>query len=86
MCHPLSLSKVDVSFVMEPEQNRIAAECFCKLDGKTGVEMEALTGVNIALLTLFDMCKALDPAMRIEQVCVVNKQGGKTGDWNRESA
>lgn len=85
LCHPLALSKVDISFALESEQNRIAVQCFCKLDGKTGVEMEALTGVNIALLTLFDMCKALDPAMRIEQVCVLNKQGGKTGDWQRSA-
>ncbi|MBT80392.1 MAG: cyclic pyranopterin monophosphate synthase MoaC [Alteromonadaceae bacterium] len=84
LCHPLPLTKVDIGFTAEPEQNRIHTTCFCKVSGKTGVEMEALTGVNIALLTLFDMCKALDPAMRIEGVRVLQKRGGKTGDWEAE--
>ncbi|MED5236295.1 MAG: cyclic pyranopterin monophosphate synthase MoaC, partial [Pseudomonadota bacterium] len=53
----------------------------CKLSGKTGVEMEALTGVNVALLTLFDMCKAIDPGMHMEGVRVLEKKGGKTGYW-----
>lgn len=83
LCHPLALSKVDVRFNIDKENNRIEAECFCKLSGKTGVEMEALTGVNIALLTLFDMCKAIDPAMRIDNVRVVEKKGGKTGHWQQ---
>lgn len=77
LCHPLALSKVDIEFQVEPENGRIKATCFCKLSGKTGVEMEALTGVNIALLTLFDMCKAIDPAMHIEGVKVLEKSVGK---------
>lgn len=83
LCHPLALSKVDIRFDIDKENSRIKAECYCKLSGKTGVEMEALTGVNIALLTLFDMCKAIDPAMRIENVRVVEKKGGKTGHWQQ---
>lgn len=83
LCHPLALSKVDLKFDIDKESSRIKAECYCKLSGKTGVEMEALTGVNIALLTLFDMCKAIDPAMRIENVRVVEKKGGKTGHWQQ---
>ena len=85
LCHPLALSKVDVKFEIQTAQSRIKVQCWCKLNGQTGVEMEALTGVNIALLTLFDMCKALDPGMRIEDVCVTDKQGGKTGHWRRDT-
>lgn len=84
LCHPLALSKVDVNFEIEPAQSRIRATCFCKLSGKTGVEMEALTGVNVALLTLFDMCKAIDPAMRLEGIKVLEKKGGKTGHWTSQ--
>lgn len=85
LCHPLALSKVDIQFEVQPELKRIEARCFCKLAGKTGVEMEALTGVNIALLTLFDMCKALDPGMQMDNIRVLNKQGGKTGLWENPS-
>lgn len=84
LCHPLALSKVDVNFEIEPAQSRIRATCFCKLSGKTGVEMEALTGVNVALLTLFDMCKAIDPAMRLDGIKVLEKKGGKTGYWTSQ--
>lgn len=85
LCHPLALSKVDVNFHIDSENNRIQATCYCKLSGKTGVEMEALTGVNVALLTLFDMCKAIDPTMHIEGVRVLDKKGGKTGHWQNVS-
>lgn len=85
LCHPLALSKVDINFQIDSEKNRIQATCYCKLSGKTGVEMEALTGVNVALLTLFDMCKAIDPAMHIEGVRVLEKKGGKTGHWQSEN-
>ncbi len=81
LCHPLALSKVDINFEIEVEHKRIKARCYCKLSGKTGVEMEALTGVNVALLTLFDMCKAIDPSMHMEGVRVLEKKGGKTGHW-----
>lgn len=81
LCHPLMLSKVQVDFELDVEQNRIRIEARCKLDGKTGVEMEALTAVSVAALTLFDMCKAVDPAMVIEDIRVLSKEGGKTGPW-----
>tara|TARA_R110000787_G_scaffold94518_1_gene197259 strand:+ start:1315 stop:1791 length:477 start_codon:yes stop_codon:yes gene_type:complete len=83
LCHPLMLSKVQVDFELQPEQNRVRIEAMCKLDGKTGVEMEALTAISVAALTLFDMCKAVDPGMTIEGICVLNKTGGKTGPWQR---
>ncbi len=85
LCHPLALSKVDIQFDVQPESGRIEVRCFCKLAGKTGVEMEALTGVNVALLTLFDMCKALDPGMQMDNIRVLEKQGGKTGKWENPS-
>ena len=85
LCHPLALSKVDINFDIQADQNRIQATCYCKLSGKTGVEMEALTGVNVALLTLFDMCKAIDPGMHMEGVRVLEKKGGKTGHWQSET-
>lgn len=83
LCHPLMLSKVQVDFELQPQQNRVRIEAMCKLDGKTGVEMEALTAVSVAALTLFDMCKAVDPGMTIQGICVLNKAGGKTGPWQR---
>ncbi|WP_419812276.1 cyclic pyranopterin monophosphate synthase MoaC [Bacterioplanoides sp.] len=81
LCHPLMLSKVAVEFQPEPEQNRVRIESLCKLTGQTGVEMEALTAVSVTALTLFDMCKAVDPGMEISSVRVLEKQGGKTGHW-----
>lgn len=81
LCHPLMLTKVKVNFDAEPENNRVRIESLCKLAGKTGVEMEALTSVSVAALTLFDMCKAVDPGMVIDGVRVLEKQGGKTGHW-----
>lgn len=83
LCHPLMLSKVQVDFELQPQQNRVRIEAMCKLDGKTGVEMEALTAISVAALTLFDMCKAVDPGMTIEGICVLSKTGGKTGAWQR---
>ncbi|TWH76774.1 cyclic pyranopterin phosphate synthase [Azomonas agilis] len=81
LCHPLMLSKVQVELTAEPEQQRVHIEARCRLDGKTGVEMEALTAASVAALTLYDMCKAVDPAMTIEHLRVREKTGGKTGHW-----
>ncbi len=81
LCHPLLLSKVGVELTLEADQQRVRIETLCKLDGKTGVEMEALTAASVAALTLFDMCKAVDPKMRIEGTRVLEKTGGKSGDW-----
>ncbi|MDP2547761.1 MULTISPECIES: cyclic pyranopterin monophosphate synthase MoaC [unclassified Oceanobacter] len=81
LCHPLMLSKVAVDFAPQPEQNRIRITSYCKLTGQTGVEMEALTAVSVAALTLFDMCKAVDPGMTLGGIRVLEKLGGKTGHW-----
>ena len=81
LCHPLMLSRVQVEFAVRDDGVRIQAEC--KLDGKTGVEMEALTAVSVAALTVYDMCKAVDPGMEIGAIRVLSKDGGKTGPWER---
>ncbi len=81
LCHPLALSKVALSFQIDTELSRIHVTAMCKLTGKTGVEMEALTAVSVACLTLFDMCKAADPCMEIQGIRVLEKTGGKTGHW-----
>jgi len=81
LCHPLMLSKVGVELELQATDKRVRIETRCKLDGKTGVEMEALTAASITALTLFDMCKAVDPSMRIEGLKVLEKVGGKTGHW-----
>ncbi|TPD55976.1 MAG: cyclic pyranopterin monophosphate synthase MoaC [Thalassolituus maritimus] len=83
LCHPLMLSKVAVDFDVEPDNSRIRVHSLCRLTGQTGVEMEALTAVSVATLTLFDMCKAVDPGMIIEGIKVLEKSGGKTGHWER---
>lgn len=81
MCHPLMLTKAKVYFEFNEEEKSISATCLVKLSGKTGVEMEALTGVNVALLTIYDMCKAIDKGMVISDVHLVKKSGGKSGDF-----
>lgn len=86
MCHPLMLSKCTVDFTMHPESLSIEACCIVKVSGQTGVEMEALTGVNLALLTIYDMCKAMDKGMKITNVRLIEKQGGKSGHYKREEA
>lgn len=81
LCHPLMLSKVAVEFEAQPEHNRVRIESLCKLAGQTGVEMEALTAASVTALTLFDMCKAVDKAMVISGIRVLEKEGGKTGHY-----
>lgn len=80
MCHPLLLTHVDVTFDLRPEQNAIEITATVKTTGKTGVEMEALTAVNVAALTIYDMAKAVDRGMRIQDVRLIRKTGGKSGD------
>ncbi|MBC3767394.1 cyclic pyranopterin monophosphate synthase MoaC [Neptunicella marina] len=84
LCHPLALSKVQLDFELQPENSRVRIQSLCKLAGQTGVEMEALTAVSVAALTLFDMCKAADKSMRIDGIRVLSKQGGKSGDWSAD--
>lgn len=81
MCHPLSLTNAKVSFMTDEEACSITAVCTAVTDGKTGVEMEALTGVSVALLTIYDMCKAIDKRMEIKDIRLVEKTGGKSGDF-----
>ena len=81
LCHPLMLTKVKIDFEPQAEQNRVRITAMCKLAGQTGVEMEALTAVSVSALTLFDMCKAVDPAMQIEGIRALEKIGGKSGHW-----
>ena len=81
MCHPLSLTNAKVSFRIDEEACSITAVCTAVTDGKTGVEMEALTGVAVTLLTIYDMCKAIDKRMEIKDIRLVEKTGGKSGDF-----
>jgi cyclic pyranopterin phosphate synthase len=83
LCHPLMLTSVEVSFQLEPDNALVQIEATCKVSGKTGVEMEALTAVSVAALTIYDMCKAVDRAMEIRGVTLLQKTGGKSGDWQR---
>ena len=81
MCHLLNLTNAKLVFRMEPEMQEIHAFCTVKTDGKTGVEMEALTGVSVALLTIYDMCKAIDKRMVLSDIHLVEKSGGKSGHF-----
>ena len=83
LCHPLMLTKVTVDLTPQPP-DRVEIEATVKLTGQTGVEMEALTAVSIAALTVYDMCKAADRAMRIADIRVTNKAGGKSGEFEAE--
>lgn len=83
MCHPLLLSKCSVDFEVNETENTIKALCTVKIKGQTGVEMEALTGVSVALLTIYDMCKAIDKRMEISDVHLEYKAGGKSGEFVR---
>ncbi|WP_086932988.1 cyclic pyranopterin monophosphate synthase MoaC [Agarilytica rhodophyticola] len=82
LCHPLMLSKIAVELVAEPENKRVKIEATCTLDGKTGVEMEALTAASVAALTIYDMCKAVDKGMVISSTQLITKTGGKSGDFH----
>jgi len=84
MCHPLMLSSVKVELIPNEAENSVDITAICKLAGQTGVEMEALTAVSVAALTLYDMCKAVDKAMVIDQVRLMEKKGGKSGHWIAE--
>ncbi|WP_375595944.1 cyclic pyranopterin monophosphate synthase MoaC [Algihabitans albus] len=84
LCHPLALTSVKVDLRLLPERNAVEVEATCKLNGRTGVEMEALTAVSVAALTVYDMCKAVDRGMRIEAVRLTHKSGGKSGSYEAE--
>ena len=86
LCHPLALTRVAVGFRLQAEQQRLHIDVTAETYGKTGVEMEALTGVSIGLLTIYDMAKAIDKSMVISNICLEIKSGGKSGDYRRVEA
>jgi len=84
LCHPLTLTSITVDLVCDPERNAVDITATCKLKGKTGVEMEALSAVSVAALTVYDMCKAVDRGMRITDIRLTHKAGGKSGTFEAE--
>lgn len=84
LCHTLPIDSCGVDFTVDHEKSAVKAVCSVRLRGKTGAEMEALTGVMVALLTVYDMCKALDRSMTMEDIHLVEKSGGKSGHFVRE--
>ncbi len=82
LCHPLALDSVEVDLAVAPERNAIEITATCKVKGRTGVEMEALTAVAVAALTVYDMCKAVDRGMTIADIRLVHKSGGKSGTYD----
>ena len=81
MCHTLLISKCEIAYEISEDTLEILARCTVKVEGKTGVEMEALTGVSVTLLTIYDMCKAIDKHMVMSEIHLVEKTGGKSGDF-----
>jgi cyclic pyranopterin phosphate synthase len=84
LCHPLSLTAVEVDLKLEPDASAVHCRARVECQGRTGVEMEALTAVQVALLTVYDMCKAVDRGMILKDIRLVRKSGGRSGDWSRE--
>ena len=84
LCHPLMLTSIELDFEIDHDNYRVLISSTCKVSGQTGVEMEALTAVSIAALTIYDMCKAVDKEMIIGSICLVEKSGGKSGHFRRE--
>ena len=82
LCHPLALSSVNVTLTLDEARNAVDIEATCKLNGRTGVEMEALTAAAVAALTVYDMCKAVDRGMVISKVKLLHKSGGKSGTFD----
>lgn len=83
LCHPLLLTSIKVELIPDLDNNRVDIKAICKLTGQTGVEMEALTAVSVAGLTIYDMCKAVDKSMVISAIQLEEKSGGKSGEWKR---
>lgn len=84
LCHPIALTHVDIEFELDEAHHAVHCRATCETAGQTGVEMEALTAVQVALLTVYDMCKAVDRGMTIDNVRLLEKMGGKSGHWRRE--
>jgi cyclic pyranopterin phosphate synthase len=83
LCHPVALTHVDIELRAEPERSAVYCRATAETRGATGVEMEALTAVQVTLLTIYDMCKAVDRGMTLDGVCLIEKRGGKSGIWVR---
>lgn len=84
LCHPLQLNNVDIQLITDEENSTVRCVAEVKTSGKTGVEMEALTAVHITLLTIYDMCKAMDRGMMMSGIGLVSKSGGKSGEWKKD--
>jgi len=86
LCHPLALSGIEVTLAPDHALPGVLISATCKVVGKTGVEMEALTAASVSALTIYDMCKGIDRSMTIQNTRLESKLGGKSGDWHREAA
>lgn len=86
LCHPLMLTSINMALDLDMQQNSVLINATCKVNGQTGVEMEALTAVSVAALTIYDMCKAVDKNMAIEGICLDEKLGGKSGHYQRSES
>jgi cyclic pyranopterin phosphate synthase len=83
LCHPLNITSVSVDFNADKKKSKVSIEAKVKCTGQTGVEMEALTAVSVAALTIYDMCKAVDKGMTISDIMLMEKRGGRSGEWKR---
>jgi cyclic pyranopterin monophosphate synthase len=83
LCHPISLTHINIDLSIDEDNSSVYCQCRAETDGKTGVEMEALTAVQVTLLTIYDMCKAVDRGMIISDIKLLEKSGGKSGNWQR---
>lgn len=84
LCHALAVDHAGIDFDIDDQKNQVQCTATVQVVGKTGVEMEALTAVQVALLTIYDMCKSVDRGMTMGDICLIRKSGGKSGEWNRE--
>jgi cyclic pyranopterin phosphate synthase len=84
LCHPLALNSIDVDLTLDSDRNAVDITATCRVKGRTGVEMEALTAVSVAALTIYDMCKAVDRSMRLTDIRLLEKSGGRSGDFRAE--
>lgn len=83
LCHPIMLTRITIDMELDADNSAVRCEVCTETSERTGVEMEALTGLQVTLLTIYDMCKAMDRGMEMRDIRLVHKSGGKTGDWNR---
>lgn len=86
LCHPLSLTAIEVDLKCDPGRSAVDIEATCRLTGRTGVEMEAMTAVSVAALTVYDMCKAVDRGMQLSEIRLTHKDGGKSGRYQEASS